>query len=230
MTAALAIENSETMTPPADRVATLTDNQLLAALPTAVDCARRFVRFTLERWRLHSLIATAEVVVAELVANAIAATGIDIERLSYQNLNQARLNLVDVRLRLIGGRVRIEVWDSDPNLPEPRHADADVADRSPEALGFRVWSFHKPLTGGKVVRVELGIPPAGSLEDTEELALPRRDGFFDRPTPPALTAPIEVTNDPLVLQRVLDGLRRWNPGEPTSRPPSTDPDSRTEEH
>lgn len=71
-----------------------------------------------------------------------------------------------------------------------------------------------PPTGGKVVRVALEIPPVGSLEDTQELALPRRAGLPRGQVPPVPARPVEMITDPVLLQRVLDGLRQLDTDDP----------------
>lgn len=60
--------------------------------------ARRWLRDTLESWRLHELVGDAELLTSELINNAVvhAASG------------------VRVRVRLLDGRVRVEVSDSGP--------------------------------------------------------------------------------------------------------------------
>jgi anti-sigma regulatory factor (Ser/Thr protein kinase) len=77
-----------------------------AALPTAVACARLHARNVLWEWGLDWLAPDAELLVAELMTNAVKAT-------------VARDDAA-VRLRLSsdGAQVLIEVWDADP-LPPP---------------------------------------------------------------------------------------------------------------
>ena len=100
MTAALALDldlPTRVMPPPASQPRA-TAGQLLAALPSAVGRAQRFVRFTLERWRLFGLIDSAETVVAELVTDAVAATGIAVEHPGYLDLYEKQVNLLDLRV------------------------------------------------------------------------------------------------------------------------------------
>ena len=80
----------------------------LGALPTAVPCARLHARHLVWEWGLNGLAADTELLVSELVTNAVhAMTG---------HHDQAAL-----RLRLSGdnARVLIEVWDADPRPPAP---------------------------------------------------------------------------------------------------------------
>src|SRR5512139_1148839 len=81
------------------------DHQLLAALPNAVSCAQRFVRFTLERWRLHQLIDIAEAVTTELVSDAVSVTGVVVEHPTYLDLLDRHLNLIDLELHTAGFQV-----------------------------------------------------------------------------------------------------------------------------
>lgn len=231
MTAALALERHPTMTPPQPPPSLSMEDQLLAALPSAVDCARRFVRYTLEQWRLHNLIDTAEIVVAELIGDAVAATGIVIEHPSYLDLYDKQLTLVDLRLQRLGTRVLIEVWDTDPTPPWPREPAPGRAEASSPRAAARVQSrtYYLPPPRGKVVRVELEIPPDGSLEDTQELALPRRAGRPHRQMFPAPARPVEIMTNPVLLQRVLDGLRQLDTDEPPGDEHTTNPNTTRED-
>ena len=79
----------------------------LGALPTAVPCARLHARHVLWEWGLTGLVPDSELLVSELVTNAVKAT--------------AGRDEAAVRLRLSGDstRVLIEVWDADPRAPAP---------------------------------------------------------------------------------------------------------------
>jgi anti-sigma regulatory factor (Ser/Thr protein kinase) len=85
----------------------------LGALPSAVPCARLHSRQVLWEWKLDSLSKAAELLVSELVTNAVqAAAGREIP--------------VPIRLRLSSDKthVLIEVWDADPKPPKPKTLDA----------------------------------------------------------------------------------------------------------
>jgi anti-sigma regulatory factor (Ser/Thr protein kinase) len=77
----------------------------LGALSTAVPCARLHARSLLWEWGLDWLAPDAELLVAELTANAITATAAHDEA------------AVRLRLSSDGTRVLIEVWDADPWPP-----------------------------------------------------------------------------------------------------------------
>jgi len=184
----------------------LEDRLKLAALPTAAGCARLFVKYTLTAWQLGHLVEAAELLVSELVTNAVKATGVTEPNPRWIEL--ADLNLIAVRLRRTETSVFIEVWDSEstpPVMPE-RSLDSEhgrglllVA-----SLSSR-WNYYYPHSGGKVVWCELPLPaPHNARGQTRAAAhsLPRR---MRKPVPRGVQ-PIEVMNDPAMLQRIIDGL------------------------
>lgn len=204
------------------------DEQLLAALPSAVGCARRFTRHTLEQWQIHGLADAAEAVVAELVSDAVARTGIAVEHPGYLDLYGKRLNLVAVRLLMIGDHVLVEVWDADSTPPWPRRKEPPGGARTRTQPGVRATTYDLAPTGGTVARVELDISPAEVLDDTQKLVLPRRTGFPRQPLPPP-ARPIDVVDDPDLLRRVLDGLHRRRPDDPPENQPTADSDPSQED-
>jgi anti-sigma regulatory factor (Ser/Thr protein kinase) len=132
---------------------------VLGALPSAVACARLHARTVLYEWSLASVADSLELVVSELVTNAVrASTGLD-GRPRYD----AKTGMSSVCLRLSSNRthVLIEVWDQDPRMPVSRAAGPD--DESGrglmlvEALSDR-WGCGVPPGGdGKVVWAELEV-------------------------------------------------------------------------
>jgi anti-sigma regulatory factor (Ser/Thr protein kinase) len=78
----------------------------LGALPSAVPCARYHCRQVLWEWRLTGLAESAELLVSELVTNAITAS-------------RAAGSDFPVRLWLLSdaAQVLIVVWDASPYLP-----------------------------------------------------------------------------------------------------------------
>lgn len=79
----------------------------LGALPTAVPCARLHARHLLWEWGLNGLASDTELLVSELVTNAVKATAIQQEA------------AILLRLSSDSARVLIEVWDADPQPPVP---------------------------------------------------------------------------------------------------------------
>jgi anti-sigma regulatory factor (Ser/Thr protein kinase) len=140
----------------------------LGALPTAVPCARLHARHLLWEWGMSLLAETTELLVSELVTNAVKATAGHRDR-------------VPVRLQVSrdSARVLIEVWDADPRPPALQDLSEDgMPDPQKEggrglflvaALSDR-WDWYptqEPL--GKVIWCEVRVlPPAAaprSLED-----------------------------------------------------------------
>jgi anti-sigma regulatory factor (Ser/Thr protein kinase) len=133
----------------------------LAALPGAVPRARHDARRVLAGWDLGALGEPAELVVSELVTNAIRAS-------------QAAGAHRQVQLRLASDRARvlIEVQDGSPQPPVPAGATADDESRRGlclvEAMSA-AWDWYPhPASGGKVVWALMpaaadGPPPARAV-------------------------------------------------------------------
>jgi anti-sigma regulatory factor (Ser/Thr protein kinase) len=117
----------------------------LAALPSAVPCARARTREILWEWRLDHLAEAAELVVAEILANAVQAT-------------RAGHHLRPVRIWLLAdpARILILVWDGAAGVPVVAvPADDDTHGRGlmlVEAFAAR-WGYYRPPRpdSGKVV-------------------------------------------------------------------------------
>jgi anti-sigma regulatory factor (Ser/Thr protein kinase) len=131
----------------------------LGALPTAVPCARLHARHVLREWGLNGLAPDSELLVSDLVTNAVKAT--------------AGRDEAAVRLRLSGdsARVLIEVWDADPRAPAPKdlgeHGTPDPQEEGGRGL-FRVaalsarWDWYLTREpAGKVVWCEIEAPSPG---------------------------------------------------------------------
>ena len=123
-----------------------------APLPTAVPCARLHAVHVLHEWGLRGLAGDAEMIVSELITNAIEASALLPERLP-----------VSLRLLFAGTSLNIEVWDHSPLDLEPREPDADdecgrgltvVA-----ALSER-WGWERTGQNRKVVWAELALVDA----------------------------------------------------------------------
>ena len=86
----------------------------LGAMPSAVPCARLHARLVVAEWGFQDVAETVELLVSELVTNAVKAT-------------VGRSPTAPVRLQLSGDTVRvlIEVWDADPRPPVPKELDED---------------------------------------------------------------------------------------------------------
>lgn len=122
----------------------------LAALPTAPGVARGHVRFVAAEWGLQNLSDTAELLVSELITNALLAS----DRLS---LSEDLAAIPVVGLWLMSDRVSlvIHVWDGSDGQPV-RHQAGPDEERGRglmlvEALG-KDWGLYRKA-GGKVVWV-----------------------------------------------------------------------------
>jgi len=139
-----------------------------------------FVVYTLDKWGVGLVAAEAELVVDELVRNAVTATGVMDEREHWNELT--RVEFITVRLLGLEASIRIEVWDRSPTRPAlPGRASAHIQRGS------------YAVAGGQVVWVELPL-------------LPRRSGPvapIHLPPPEELRQP---PTDPDLLRRVRDGL------------------------
>jgi anti-sigma regulatory factor (Ser/Thr protein kinase) len=126
-----------------------------AALPSAAGAARRETAQTLKDWGLADLIDVAELLVSELVSNAVKATGTLVVHPTYAELR--RLPTVALELRHERGPLIIAVWDVDPAPPVLR----DVDERSEGGRGLHLvqalssrWGYY-PVEDGKCVWCEL---------------------------------------------------------------------------
>ncbi len=125
----------------------------LPAMASSVATARIHVRDVLEKWRLLFVVDDAELVVSELVTNAIHATNLVPPQARYSELYD-RLEIVCLCLHHLDSDLLIEVWDPRTTAPEPRQAGTnDERGRGlllVEAMCSK-WGTYWPKTGGKTV-------------------------------------------------------------------------------
>ncbi len=120
----------------------------LGALPSAVPCARLHTRHLLWEWQLTDLTDSAELLVSEIVTNAVQIT-------------QADGRTAPVRLWLLADQARllILVWDANPLPPVRVSTSADTENGRGlllvETLSAR-WDHFPHHSGGKVVWALLG--------------------------------------------------------------------------
>lgn len=88
----------------------------LGALPSAVPCARLHARQVLWEWGLCGLAETVELVVSELMTNAVRATE-GLTGRGYRGEWNAGLPPVRLWLSSDRQRVLIQVWDGDHHMP-----------------------------------------------------------------------------------------------------------------
>lgn len=130
----------------AQAVRPLQTHLALAALASAVPCARGHVRSVAHEWGLADLSDTAELLASELVTNAIQASG---------RLRSTGTPVVRVWVTSDGESLVIRVWDASDAMPARQEAgpgddsgrglmiiDALSADWGsyPEADGKVVWA------------------------------------------------------------------------------------------
>jgi anti-sigma regulatory factor (Ser/Thr protein kinase) len=115
----------------------------LGALPSAVPCARLHTRQLAWEWQLTGLSQNAELVVSEIMTNAIQIT-------------QAEGRSAPVRLWLLADRTQllILVWDASPLPPVPVNTSDDAENGRGlllvDTLSAR-WGHFPHYSGGKAV-------------------------------------------------------------------------------
>jgi anti-sigma regulatory factor (Ser/Thr protein kinase) len=116
----------------------------LGALPGAVPCARLHARQLMREWELTGLGDDVELLVSELVTNAVAAS-------------RSVTRGLPVRLWLLCDKVRmlIVVWDGCPQAPVRIDVSGDEEGGRGlllvESISDRWGSYPTPATGGKAV-------------------------------------------------------------------------------
>ena len=124
----------------------------LGALPTAPGVARGHVRSVAHEWGLGDLADTAELLVSELVTNAVQASERFRLRSDLATVPVVRLWITSDQISMV-----IHVWDGNPDMP----VRADVTGPDDEsgrglmlvaALG-KDWGAYREAEGGKVVWV-----------------------------------------------------------------------------
>lgn len=128
----------------------------LGAFPGATPCARLHARAVLAEWGMHGVAEAAELIVSELVTNAVRASTCPDGRPRY---DAAGMPVVVLRLASDHLRVLIEVWDVIPGAPAAAQAGPDDETGRGlmlvEAQSDR-WSWQTvPGWPGKVVWAEL---------------------------------------------------------------------------
>jgi anti-sigma regulatory factor (Ser/Thr protein kinase) len=133
----------------------------LVTLPTSPFWARRYTRVFLSSCQEISdgTAETAELIVSELITNAVRFSGDLTRTLRYSD--RANVGLISLSLRYFSGALLIEVYDTDSNPPIRVHADDDAESGRGlmlvDALS-KEWSYYFPPGGGKVVYCLLEIP------------------------------------------------------------------------
>jgi anti-sigma regulatory factor (Ser/Thr protein kinase) len=126
----------------------------LGAYPTAVPCARLHARLMVTEWGLGEFADTAELIVSELVTNAVRAAD-GLIRSMYDGRRSAGLPPVRLWLQSDYQCVMVMVWDGSDQMPQR------VAPDSESQGGRGLWlvearsdewgAFKRERTSGKVV-------------------------------------------------------------------------------
>jgi anti-sigma regulatory factor (Ser/Thr protein kinase) len=126
---------------------------VIAALPTATPCARLHARTISLEWGLGDLADTVELVVSELVTNAVQASVDPDGRPRYSA--EYGLACIHLRLSTDGILALVEVWDENAKPPTP--VESGLADEGGrglllvDALTER-WGWELAASGrGKIV-------------------------------------------------------------------------------
>jgi hypothetical protein len=163
------------------------DDLKLVALPSAVNCADLFVRFTLVEWRVESMVPDVRRTTEALIKAVVG-----------DNTNKkATPTMLLFRLRLSGNCLAIEIEDDrqTPTLVVPRSIAGPNS-------GTTMLS-----TGKQLIWAEVPLPKG---MDATVVPLPRRG--TTRAAAAAAPPPAEIAGaddlSPDVMERILEGLRR----------------------
>jgi hypothetical protein len=188
----------------------------LVPLPTEVRRARRFARCVLQEQQISAeRIGTAELLVSELVTNAVKTTGGTRLPAPRQTANDHH-RLIGLRLSLIKRSVVIEVRDGSDKPPVLQEQSLDSEDGRGlvvvESMSSQ-WSYFPLSSGGKIVWCELRVTRPAEADDVRFLPapLPRRT----RGSRPGFST--VVMTDPELLRRVRDGLVALDCAEETAQ-------------
>lgn len=162
------------------------DDLRLVALPSALNCAELFVRFTLTEWHVPALLADATETAKRLVQSVVGTV-----------TPGAPPTMILLRLRLRGNGVCVEIEDDrpSPRLMVPRTLSSLRAGVEPLPRGRQLIWCELPLPSGM---------------DATVVPLPRRGTtHVTKPQTSEIDDVVDLNND--VMQRILDGLRRDDP-------------------
>ncbi|MBE3012789.1 ATP-binding protein [Microbispora sp. NEAU-D428] len=198
--------------------------KVFGSAATAPRRARAFVRCQLRGWELADLAETAELVVSELVTNAVRATDAVVSPPVASSMFPVALRTVALRVRVGPGRrsLFIEVWDVSDREPVPRGEVGGELGESGRGLVLvgslaRRWGHYSAPDRGKIVWCELAISPAEGARPSGAGVPAAGPGPRGRPGASAAALPRRVRRHPVgaradgpdeaTLLRVLEGLR-----------------------
>ncbi|MEN3536772.1 ATP-binding protein [Microbispora sp. ZYX-F-249] len=160
--------------------------EVFGSAPTAPRRARAFVRCQLRGWELAHLAETAELVVSELVTNAVRATDAVVNPPVAASMFPVALRTVALRVRVASGRrsLFIEVWDVSDREPVQRgdeggdvEGDLGEGGRGLALVGglARSWGHYPAPDRGKIVWCELAIVPVEGMRPRGSAGVPATD-------------------------------------------------------
>jgi hypothetical protein len=170
------------------------DDLKLVRLPSAVNCADLFVRFTLVEWRVESMVPDVRRATEALVRSVVGDA-----------TPKSTPTMLLFRLRLSGNALAVEIEDdrTTPTLRVPRSLTGPNAGVTLLSTGKQLLWCEVPLPQGMDARV-VPLPRRGTTKAAAAAA-----------PPPAEIASADNLS-PDVMARILDGLRREH-GDPPHR-------------
>jgi len=114
--------------------------QRMDGVPASVSSARHWAAAIAEEWGLHDVVDVLQLVVSEMVANAVMHAGTDCV----------------ISLRLAGPTLTVEVSDGSPEIPSLVHDDGAIGGRGLRIVAAvaATWGYER-LDEGKRVWAEL---------------------------------------------------------------------------
>lgn len=146
----------------------------LAALPSAVPCARRHARGVVGEWGLPTAARTTELLVSEMITNAVAETAGTQDPLG---------GVITLRLTAAIGTVLIEVHDPSPRLPERKGSTRRRGTRPGPVAGRRAERRLGRLPATRKRQDRL-VPGNGSTSRTTAAIRSRSSRSLSSPTAP----------------------------------------------
>ncbi|MCT2585420.1 ATP-binding protein [Actinophytocola gossypii] len=164
------------------------DDLRLVALPSAMNCADMFVRFTLTEWRVKSMVTDVTNTAKSLVRAVVGEVD-----------KSAPLAMITVRLRLSGSSLSVEIED---DRPTPRLVVPPELSQS--SSGVEVLA-----DGRQLIWSDLPLPTG---MDATVVPLPRRGTTRAPAIRPAEDENISGLDDEM-MNRILNALKR-DPDQP----------------
>ncbi|MBP2703887.1 ATP-binding protein [Microbispora sp. RL4-1S] len=215
-------------------------HRLFGSAATAPRRARAFVRSELARWDLSRVADTAELLVSELVTNAVNATETAPNPPIASSIFPVALRTVGLRLGVSPGprSLLIEVWDGSERMPV-------VAERGELAEGGRGlalveglasrWGHYTAPDRGKIVWCELPIPrpsagapcPAAGDSVAAVVESPQSPGPVAAEPAEALVASGHLVSADLMPGEVAEALPHRVRDHPRAAPATGGPDTAT---